>query len=80
VARLAGLPKHVTDAADAILEQLLRDAPLSTLGDAEVVAEPVPLFGTEDHPVIKRLRKLDTNMLTPLESLQILDELTRQVD
>ena len=80
VARLAGLPKHVTDAADAILEQLLRDAPLSTLGSAEIVAEPVPLFGAEDHPVIKRLRKLDTNMLTPLESLQILDELTRQVD
>jgi DNA mismatch repair protein MutS len=80
VARLAGLPKHVTDAADAILEQLLRDAPLSTLGSAESVAEPVPLFGTEDHPVIKRLRKLDPNTLTPLESLQILDELKRQVD
>ena len=80
VARLAGLPKHVTDAADAILEQLLRDAPLSTLGDAETVAEPVPLFGAEDHPVVKRLRKLDPNTLTPLESLQILDELKRQVD
>jgi len=82
VARLAGLPKHVTDAADAILEQLLRDAPLSTLGgrDADVLAEPVPLFGAEDHPVVKRLRKIDPNMLTPLESLQILDELKRQVD
>lgn len=80
VARLAGLPKHVTDAADAILEQLLREAPLSTLGGAEAVAEPVPLFGAEDHPVIKRLRKLDPNTLTPIESLQILDELKRQVD
>ena len=80
VARLAGLPKHVTDAADAILEQLLRDAPLSTLGDAETVAEPVPLFGAEDHPIVKQLRKLDPNTLTPLESLQILDELKRQVD
>jgi DNA mismatch repair protein MutS len=80
VARLAGLPKHVTDAADAILEQLLRDAPLSTLGRAQTVAEPVPLFGAEDHPVVKRLRKLDPNTLTPIESLQILDELKRQVD
>jgi len=80
VARLAGLPKHVTDAADAILEQLLREAPLSTLGIAETVAEPVPLFGTEDHPVVKRLRKLDPNTLTPIESLQLLDELRRQVD
>jgi len=80
VARLAGLPKHVTDAADAILEQLLREAPLSTLGSVETVAEPVPLFGTEDHPVVKRLRKLDPNTLTPIESLQLLDELKRQVD
>ena len=80
VARLAGLPKHVTDAADAILEQLLREAPLSTLGNAETVAEPVPLFGAEDHPAIKRLRKLDPNTLTPIESLQILDELKRQID
>ena len=72
----------MTDAADAILEQLLRDAPLSTLGggDADVLAEPVPLFGAEDHPVVKRLRKIDPNRLTPLESLQILDELKRQVD
>ncbi len=80
VARLAGLPKHVTDAADAILEQLLREAPLSSLGSAEKVAEPVPLFGTEDHPVVKRLRKLDPNTLTPLESLQVLDQLKRQIE
>jgi len=80
VARLAGLPPHVTDAADAILEQLLKEAPLSNLTGVETVAEPVPLFGNEDHPVIKRLRKLDPNTLTPIESLQVLDELKRQID
>lgn len=80
VARLAGLPTHVTEAADAILERLVREAPLSKLGRADVVAEPVPLFGAEDHPVVKRLRKLDPNMLTPMESLKILDELKRQID
>jgi len=80
VARLAGLPSHVTDAADAILEQLLHDAPLSRLGAPDTLAELVPLFGAEDHPVVKRLRKLDPNTLTPIESLQILDELKRQID
>jgi len=80
VARLAGLPTHVTDAADAILERLLHEAPLSKLGGLDVLAEPVPLFGAEDHPVIKRLRKLDPNTLTPIESLRILDELKRQID
>ncbi|MEE8592747.1 MAG: DNA mismatch repair protein MutS, partial [Candidatus Bipolaricaulota bacterium] len=80
VARLAGLPSHVTETADAILEQLLREAPLSKLGDPDTVAEPVPLFGAEDHPVVKRLRTLDPDTLTPMESLQILDELKRQID
>ena len=80
VARLAGLPSHVTEAADAILEQLLHEAPLSKLGGPDALAEPVPLFGAEDHPVVKRLRKLDPNTLTPIESLQILDELKQQVD
>jgi len=80
VARLAGLPSHVTEAADAILEQLLREVPLSMLGGSEALAEPVPLFGAEDHPVVKRLRKLDLNTLTPIESLQLLDELKRQLD
>lgn len=80
VARLAGLPPHVTEAADAILDQLLHDAPLSKLGHADALAEPVPLFGAEDHPVVQRLRKIDPNTLTPLESLQLLDELKRQVE
>jgi len=80
VARLAGLPSHVTEAADAILEQLLHEVPLSMLGGSDALAEPVPLFGAEDHPVVKRLRKLDPNTLTPIESLQILDELKRQID
>ena len=80
VARLAGLPSHVTEAADAILEQLLHEAPLSKLGGSDTVAEPVPLFGAEDHPVVRRLRKLDPNTLTPIEGLQILDELKRQID
>jgi len=79
VARLAGLPNHVTEAADAILEQLLHEAPLSKLGGADSLAEPVPLFGAEDHPVVKRLRKLDPNTLTPIEGLRILDELKRQI-
>ena len=80
VARLAGLPSHVTEAADAILKQLLHEAPLSKLGGPDALAEPVPLFGAEDHPVVKRLRTLDPDTLTPIESLQILDELKRQID
>ena len=74
VARLAGLPEHVTDAADRILERFLAEAPLSRLGKEEK-AEVLPLFGTEDHPVLIRLKRLDPTRITPLQALQILADL-----
>ena len=80
VARLAGVPKEVTDVANAILERLLQEAPLSSLGVAERTAEPMPLFGAEDHPVVQRLRTIDPNTLTPLEALQLVDELKRGIE
>ena len=80
VARLAGLPNHVTDAADRILEDLLREAPLSRLGAAQETAEPLALFGAEDHPVIQRLRRLDPDQITPLEALRILADLKERID
>ncbi|MBU0595446.1 DNA mismatch repair protein MutS, partial [Candidatus Bipolaricaulota bacterium] len=80
VARLAGLPDHVTSAADRILEELLAEAPLSQLGTREPPVESLPLFGIDDHPAVKRLRQLDPDRLTPLDALQFLYELKRQVE
>jgi len=77
VARLAGLPEHVTDAADRILERFLAEAPLSRLGEEK--AEVLPLFGTEDHPVLMKLKKLDPTRMTPLEALQTLAELRERL-
>lgn len=78
VARLAGLPAHVTDAADRILADLLSEAPLTRLARKEPPAEPLPLFGTEDDPILRALRKIDTDRMTPLEALQRLADLKRQ--
>ena len=80
VARLAGLPAHVTDVADRILAELLEEAPLSQLGPRVPAAEPLPLFGAEEHPVVKELRKLDPERITPLEALRILMELRDRLD
>ena len=80
VARLAGLPEHVTNAADRILDELLAEAPLSQLGTAEPPAESLPLFGSEEHPAVKRLRQLEPDGLTPLDALQTLYELKRHVE
>jgi len=79
VARLAGLPHHVTEAADRILADLLAEAPLSELG-AHQIAERIPLFGAEDHPVVGKLRTLDPDRMTPLEALQTLASLIAEID
>ena len=79
VARLAGLPERVTQTADRILEELLAEAPLSGLGKTDESSEAFPLFGSDDHPVVKALRKLDPDRLTPLEALQLLASLREQL-
>jgi DNA mismatch repair protein MutS len=80
VARLAGLPDRVTDEADVLLQRLLQEESLSSLGASPASAEPIPLFGTEDHPVLRRLRALDPDRLTPLEALQLISQLQQQLE
>jgi len=79
VARLAGLPDRVTETADRILGELLEEAPLSRLGRSDPRAERIPLFGSEDHPVVKALRKVDVNRLTPLQALELIAKLREQL-
>jgi DNA mismatch repair protein MutS len=79
VARLAGLPEEVTRQADNILAELLEEAPLSRLGRSDPRAENMPLFGTDDHPVLKALRKINVNNLTPLEALELIAQLKNQL-
>jgi len=79
VARLAGLPENVTDAADRILKRFLADEPLSRLGKEER-AEVLLLFGAEDHPVVMKLKRLDPMRMTPLEALQTIVELKKLLD
>jgi DNA mismatch repair protein MutS len=79
VARLAGLPDRVTTTADHILTELLEEAPLSRLGRSDPRAQQIPLFDTQDHPVLKALHKTDVNSLTPLEALQLIAQLKDQL-
>ncbi len=79
VARLAGLPNRVTETADRILSELLEEAPLSRLGRSDPRVEVIPLFGSEDHPVVNALRKVDVNSLTPLEALELIAHLKDQL-
>ena len=85
VAKLAGLPNEVVDRAREVLaehenaeqrvtEQLASDE-LRPRRPAQLT-----IFTPLSQPVLEKLRELDLNHLTPLEALNLLAELKKQVD
>jgi DNA mismatch repair protein MutS len=77
VARLAGLPREVTERARLLLKELeggaARGKPRPRTGDAR--ADQLPLFEPQPHPVVRRLRAVDSDRMTPMEALALLAEL-----
>ncbi len=88
VARLAGLPSAVVKRATEILrsleqDELQRGGRPSLSGTAAVDQGQLGLFQhpvTEPHPVVERLRGIDVNEISPLEALNLLADLRREVD
>jgi DNA mismatch repair protein MutS len=86
VARLAGLPPPVVARAREILNGLERDElsrggrpSLNAAGSA--ATQQLGLFqapAPQDDPVLKRLREIDVNNITPLQALSILESLKRE--
>ena len=88
VARLAGMPSDVIERAKEILRNLEsgefeEGAPrLAKSSKAQPKQEPSPqfsLFETSEDQLRQRLKKLNIATLTPLEALNLLDELKRMV-
>ena len=82
VARLAGLPREVTERAFQLLQWIEENQSI----DGSVPSGPTPsraqmeLFPRGRHPVLETLRDLDPNQLTPLEALGLLGRLKEQAD
>ena len=87
VARLAGLPSGVVGRAREILNALERDE-LERGGRpsfSDRAGDPQHQLGlfetaTADSPVLRRLRELDVDRLTPIEALTLLAELRKQAE
>jgi DNA mismatch repair protein MutS len=86
VARLAGLPPSVVSRAREILNGLERDE-LSRGGRPSLSGggvdrqQQMGLFqapATGDDPILRRLREIDVNQLTPLQALSLLAELKHE--
>jgi DNA mismatch repair protein MutS len=87
VARLAGMPSDVIERAKEILRNLENGefeegAPRLAKSNKRPSKEPSPqfsLFETSEDQLRQRLKKLNIATLTPLEALNLLDELKRMV-
>ncbi len=86
VAKLAGLPNEVVVRAREVLaEHESSEHRLSghlTPGSSEAPERPTQLtiFTPLSQPVLEKLREVDLNRLTPLEALNLLAELKRQIE
>jgi DNA mismatch repair protein MutS len=83
VAKLAGLPNEVIARAREVLTEHESVERLAT-GHLSPGATPPPtqltIFTALSQPVVEKLRELDLNRLTPLEALNLLAELKKQIE
>ena len=86
VAQMAGLPDEVTDRAKNILKNL-EDSELNVYSSGKKIKGRIPppdiqmtLFEMKDDRLREEIRKLDIDRMTPIEALQKLLELKKQLD
>ena len=84
VAKLAGLPNEVIERAREVLaeHESAEQRVSEQLASDEVRPRPAQLtiFTPLSQPVLEKLREVDLNRLTPLEALNLLAELKKQVE
>ncbi|MBS1814292.1 MAG: DNA mismatch repair protein MutS [Acidobacteria bacterium] len=82
VARLAGLPREVIDRARSVLQ--LHEKVETQQVSSAVTATPPPMQMTIFTPlsqrVVDRVREIDVNSMTPMEALQLLAELKKEIE
>jgi DNA mismatch repair protein MutS len=84
VAKLAGLPNEVVERARAVLAEHESAEQRLTAQLASDQAQPrsptqLTIFTPLSQPVLERLREVDLNRLTPLEALNLLAELKKEL-
>ncbi|NLH17585.1 MAG: DNA mismatch repair protein MutS [Phycisphaerae bacterium] len=84
VARLAGLPKSITARANEILADLestfAREAAGSELSRLKTnPQDSTGLFSQAERSALDRLTNADVNRLTPIEAIQLLEQIQREI-
>ena len=82
VAKLAGLPNEVVERAREVLAQhefAEQQATMHLSPGATPPAAQLTIFTPLSQPILERLRDVDLNRLTPLEALNLLAELKKEI-
>jgi DNA mismatch repair protein MutS len=80
VAQLAGLPKTVIHRAEEILEELERDSHRAPIKPKRIAETRQLALFPETSPIVEELKRLELESMTPLEALNKLYELQREVE
>jgi DNA mismatch repair protein MutS len=83
VARLAGLPAEVIARAREVLalhEGVERNAGAGIAASAPAETVQLSMFTPLSQQIVDRLRQLEVNKLTPLEALNLLSDLQKQLN
>jgi DNA mismatch repair protein MutS len=81
VAKLAGIPKDITQKAQKILERLEKtNKRISVEGDSSSPDTGLDLFNAANHRVIQAIRQIDLDKVTPLDALNELSRLKKLID
>ncbi|WP_446745875.1 DNA mismatch repair protein MutS [Silvibacterium acidisoli] len=79
VARLAGLPSQVIQRARQVLKQHERSARRDVAVETEAAPMQMTMFTPISQRVLDRLEETDVNSLTPLQALNLLEELKTEI-
>ena len=78
VAQLAGIPASVISRANQLLTQLEQQSGQHEIKDTPHTAQ-MPLF-QEDNPILKEIKKIDPNNLSPIEALNRIYQWKKDID
>ena len=80
VAKLAGLPQEVIDRAKEVLEDFEKGEELSIKNLGKDKEFQISLFHPIAHPLLEEIRKLNLDTLTPIQALNLLNEIKKQLE
>ena len=79
VAKLAGLPNTVIQRAKAVLKEIETDGVVRNVMVTEAQPVQLPIGSMEYDGIIKELKALDVNVLTPIEAMGVLFDISKRV-